>query len=117
MATFEIEASHRHRKAAAVKVVARFTTRAEADAIAAQLPKSLRVRAMGYSNSPTYHGYIQFRADLETNNVNGGVNETGLKRYRSLRKHLARLGHATTWVATYANSYDTEEAFEAAIAN
>ena len=48
---------------------------------AALLPKGVRLNAHGQA-------YIEFR----TNGVNGGVNETGVKRVRALLKAVDKLG-------------------------
>lgn len=116
--TFELEAYFSTRTALAgaaqgVKVSARMSAE-EASEIAAQLPKSLRIRV----NRVVGEEYvvIGFDAQLTANDSNGGANEAGIKRYRSLRKHLDRLGYTVEFKRTRAiNSYATEQAFEQAI--
>lgn len=61
-------------------------------------------------------GYFQIRtsARLAADGVNGGVNETGVKRYRA----VARNAPAVTWQGeecVYGNSFLTREDFEAAL--
>lgn len=66
-------------------------TVAEAQAIAALFPKSVKVRATEFTThrKGQYHenfvlGYVHLPfVQLATNGVNGGRNETGLKRLRS----------------------------------
>lgn len=101
----------------------RGTDRAVAEALAAEFPKSAKVKVVTLSTHtpgdfsdafdvPT----LRFRADLRSNGVNGGVNETGLRRYRSLRRTIEKLGLAVEWTATSNNSYATEADFESAVA-
>ncbi len=86
--------------------------------IAASLPKSIKIQAnvLNDREAGEKYGYLTLSIALKANGVNGGRNEAGIKRYRSLRKALAKHGHEITWVTPYRNSYPTEESFEAAIA-
>lgn len=54
-------------------------------------------------------GIVTWRAYLSTDGVNKGKNESGLKRYRSLRRHLDRLGITA--------EYDTELATRTHVLN
>lgn len=107
-------------------------TAEDAQAIAAQFPKSAKVRASSisgyfkgdttegaYSSDPdaalATHGYVHIEIVLQSNGVNGGVNETGIKRYRAFRKHCARLGFIVEYKADGSNSYPTEADFEASL--
>lgn len=88
----------------------------EARALAASFPKSTKVRGGSLSTrtrdgEPVVVGYVKFNANLVANGVNGGVNETGMKRYRSFRKHVAALGHPIEWGTRYSNGID-EQTFE-----
>jgi hypothetical protein len=111
----------------------------QAREIAAKFPKSLRLRTGTCTGQDYYdhqvidpryragyhhpdgiwsHGWstglvslvVSFRAD----GVNKGANETGLKRYRSFRKHTDKLGIKVTFVGgLYQNSVPTEDALNA----
>ena len=73
----------------------RTATPDEAEAIAAQFPKSVGLRAhrfIGHSGAKET-GEIVFHAYLYPKKSNQGVNEGGVKRYRSFRKHAEWLGH------------------------
>lgn len=103
-----------------------YAAKAEADAfVAATFPKSAKVRGTSLSTfegkpgADDYRnfvcGLVIFDADLASNGVNGGINETGLRRYRAMRKALAAAGIETEWAAGgYVSSYATEADFHAA---
>ena len=62
-----------------------FPTEADAQAFVATLPKSLKARATtmsGHLPNGAVSGYVWLRASLAKDGVNGGVNETGLKRLK-----------------------------------
>lgn len=84
--------------------------------LAAQFPKSVKLRGGGISGCSEGSGYISLLVDLRPNGSNGGINETGLRRYRSFRKTCAKLGLETAWGSRSRNSYPTEAALEAALA-
>lgn len=67
-----------------------FPTMADAQAFAATLPKFLKARGTGFSDcrSPI-RGCVWFSVTLKSDGVNGGVNETGLKRLRKAAQVLA----------------------------
>jgi hypothetical protein len=97
-----------------------FATREEAEAWAAQFPKAVRfyVTTLSYSDgrAMTYHartGSVRLTADA----VNGGVNETGVRRYRSAIRTAAKLGLDVVFPAggNVVNAYTDRAAFEAAI--
>ena len=73
----------------------RTVTPDEAKAIAAQFPMSIGLRAHRFIGRPgvTATGEVVFHADLCPNKLRQGVNEDGVKRYRSFRKHAEHLGH------------------------
>ena len=85
----------------------RTVTPDEAKAIAAQFPKSVGLRAHRFigRGGATETGEVMLRADLCPQGSNQpwfdlyphtpkqGVNEGGVKRYRSFRKHAERVGH------------------------
>lgn len=118
MVTFRIEAfySTQTDEPQHVSLRAEVETLEKAREIAAQFPQSVKLRptTLDKRNGMTV-GYLYFNATLLANGVNGGRNEAGIKRYRSLRKAIARLGYATTYATTATNSYTTEADFEAAI--
>lgn len=78
-----------------VKATTNMVTPDEAAAIAAQFPKSIGLRAHRFTGRPgaTETGEVVLQADLCPNKPRQGVNEDGVKRYRSFRKHAERLGH------------------------
>ena len=95
-------------------------TEADAVAFVAQFPKSLGLRATTLTRyeggRSIVTGYVTFQAKLLADGTNGGRNESGVRRYRSLRKHAQRLGVAVEWKASRSvNVYQTEEEFEAAL--
>lgn len=103
---------------AASNAETRAAGKAAAAEIVAQFPKSVGLVATTctrHEGTAEVCGYVSMSAKLATDGVNGGKNETGIKRYRSLRKHLARLGHTVEYRADASNSYRTLEAFEAAL--
>jgi len=73
----------------------RMVTPDEAKAIEAQFPRSIGLHAHRFTGRPgaTETGDVVFHADLCPNKPRQGVNEDGVKRYRSFRKHAERLGH------------------------
>ena len=90
----------------------------EAKAIAAQFPRSIGLHAHRFIARPgaTATGEVVFHADLCPNNSHQGVNEDGVKRYRSFRKHAERLGHKVDYDPGYLQSspdaVSSEEDFE-----
>lgn len=85
-----------------------FPTVAEGQTFAATLPKSLKARATSISDGhcSNLQGYVWFRATLKTDGVNGGANETGIRRLRAAVKALTFEWNPDT----YANSM-TEDFF------
>ena len=77
----------------------RMVTPDEAKTIAAQFPKSIGLRAHRFTGRPgaTETGEVVLHADLCPNKSHRGVNEDGVKRYRSFRKHAERLGHKVNY--------------------
>jgi hypothetical protein len=96
-----------------------------AQAFAAHFPKSAGVRATSLGGADydwDEHGkivsgsgrnwvsaYLTFRVQLRADGVNKGVNETGVKRYRALRRHAERLGYTVEWTTPFANSLTEDE--------
>jgi hypothetical protein len=78
-----------------VKATTNMVTPDEAVAIAAQFPMSIGLRAHRFIGHPgvAETGEVVLHADLCPNKLRQGVNEDGVKRYRSFRKHAERLGH------------------------
>lgn len=115
---FTIKAYTQHGRPSWVEVTAHVQTKELAAEIAAQFPKSVNVRGQGmnWGLAGITTGWVSFRATLAANGVNGGRNETGIRRYHNLIKHLARLGHAVEYEVNASNSYPSREAFETAIA-
>lgn len=94
-------------------------TEEEARAIAARFPKSAGIKATTLTShnggATLVQGYLRMGVRLVSDGVNGGVNETGLRRYRSFRRAAEKLGLDVEYTTPYSNSYATEAAFEAAI--
>jgi hypothetical protein len=95
----------------------------DAKQLASLFPKSLRVRSTRFTTdqwTPGQHnayGYVELDVRLIGDDANGGVNETGVKRYRTFTRKLAELGYTLAWDGTYwRNSYQSQAEFEAAIA-
>lgn len=80
--------------------------------LAAAFPKSLKVRGFGVSCRGPGYGIVELHVDLRANESNDGYNETGVKRYRSLRKHAERLGIPVVYRPRFRNSVATEARFE-----
>lgn len=101
-----------------VEVQIEVETQELAAEIAATFPTSCKMRSGPvYRCDAPVRGYVSCRVILTADRVNGGRNEAGIKRYRSVRRAIAKLGHTAVWVADRAdNAYATEDAFEAAIA-
>ena len=120
--TFRLAINFDSRKGTAVPqdatVEAVFGTVEEAAAWVATQPKALGLRATtltSYIDGPAgrtvnFVGYIQGRAILIANGINGGKNETGIKRMNRWIKDLN-----IEFVAQYSNSYPTLGAALAAI--
>ena len=70
-----------------------------------------------FPKSVGFGRYGDMFVKLTSNAVNGGVNETGIRRYRSLVRHAAKLGVEIVWTTgNVRNAYQTQADFEAAIA-
>jgi hypothetical protein len=95
----------------------------EAKEIASQFSKSAKVRGTTLStysrenpDQSLTRGTVHFQANLSPSGVNRGINETGLKRYRSFRKTAEKLGHPVEWHGpTFSNAYKNEDDFEQAL--
>lgn len=87
---------------------ASFDWPAEAMAFAARFPASAGLQIHG-ANAVS-------RATLAANGANGGVNETGVRRYRSLIRRAQQLGVTIEWhgnAAGFRTVLISQEAFEA----
>ncbi len=87
---------------------------ADAEAVAARFPKSCQVRVTRTASLDWDgdRGSVKMQVKLSPDAVNRGVNEAGLRRYRSFARHAARLGYRVVYAATYGNSL-TEGEFTA----
>lgn len=117
-ATFALIASFdsHTREVQSFTLTASFADRETADAFAGQFPKACQMRAYNLGGDPEHTAMVRSTARLTSDGVNGGVNETGVKRYRAAVRACAKLGASITYTTPYGNSYPTREAFEAAIA-
>jgi hypothetical protein len=91
-----------------------------AEAIAALFPKSVKVHVSKMheykSGTQSTVSYLRISASLGSDGVNGGRNETGIKRYRAMMKAAERAGIVIEWTAqTLDVTFATREEFEAAI--
>lgn len=94
-------------------------TREAAEEWAAQFPQSVRfrVRSCGWLDGSTTYSAGTGLIQLAANGVNGGVNETGLRRYRSAVRTAERLGLDVEFgAAGTMNAYADRATFEAAVA-
>lgn len=94
-------------------------TREEAEALLALFPKSAKGRVTHVSgfNLPAEGVFVvKFEARLAADGVNGGTNETGVRRYRSIIRSAAKAGLAVDFCEARAlNTYPTRERFESAL--
>ena len=91
----------------------------EAEAFIALLPKACKLHTCGVSDSH-HTGLLRvdvtFRANLPHGEINahmGTGNETGLKRYRALRRACTKLGVVVEWEIPGPSFFKTEAEFEA----
>jgi hypothetical protein len=111
--------------------------------VVAQFPKSLRMRATTCSGADYYDhevhderygriwhsprtgdyshswstGYVSFRVNCSPDGVNQGINEAGIKRYRSFRRHCERLGIPVQFtVPRFVNAVLSEDHLERLLA-
>lgn len=90
----------------------------EAKHIASQFAKSHGVRAVvSHERDGSVTGHANGNVTLKSDRVNGGVNETGLKRFEAVMKRADALGIKKEWSAPWGNSYKTEADFRSALKN
>lgn len=89
-----------------------FATREDAEAFVALLPKSCKVRASTITGRDYQAGLVKFNAMLAADGVNGGRNETGIKRYRALAAACERIGCPIIWTMPFSNSITEAELAE-----
>lgn len=108
--TFQIEANQW-----GIKAHAYVATAEQADEVVAAMPRAIRARRTRlWFGDGTACGAITFDAKLDPNAVNGGVNETGIKRYRALRRWIQDQGITVEWQVRSASEW-TEEHLEMVI--
>jgi hypothetical protein len=123
VSTFQLSAEHKGQFYGgdesipqSVAFTLRVETPEQAREVAAQFPKSYKVRGgaiSGIDNGVSYtRGHVGWSRKLLADGVNGGVNEAGIAAYHRMVKMLDKLGYAVEWAAPYANSYRTREQFE-----
>ena len=97
-------------------VGAQVTDLETAKEIAALFPKMVGLTATTLSGSREGNtGYLHFSVKLAKDGVNGGKNETGIKRLQRLLAVAAKNGLAVEYVANFSNSYPTMDAALAAV--
>lgn len=80
------------------------------EAIAERFPKSAGVRATHCSGDWDGHrGSVSWQAKLSADRVNGGVNEAGMRRWRSFTRNAAKAGYVLRYSARYGNSLTAAE--------
>ena len=95
-----------------------FETGPEAAEFAAQFPKSWGIQGGRTYSSEGEWGYVSTKnIVLMSNAANKGINETGLKRLRTVLAGLAARGFSPVYTPNAGNAYPTEAAFWAAIEN
>lgn len=79
---------------------------ARAEALAAQFPARTGVRSgtLMRHDGRANDGHIGWSARIGADGVNGGKNETGMKRYRALRRRAEELRLRVEWTMPYGNS-------------
>lgn len=95
-----------------------YATEAEAAAVVALFPKSAKFYVSRCSHAGGIQTYsARTRATLVPTGNNGGTNETGVRRYRSIMARAEKLGASVEFVTgRTVNAYADRETFEAAIA-
>jgi hypothetical protein len=118
-----------------IRVSAETDTVEEARELAAQFPKSAKVKATtlstyvqdadhnpipdpvtGAKYQHITKGYVAFYAKLEADGANKGTNEAGIRRYRSFARAAARLGHSVRYDARGSTNSLTADQFAEAVA-
>lgn len=116
-----------------------FYTVADAQAFAAEFPKSWKVKPCSLSTTELYvterygstegftivpssiesryggnitQGTVQQRAELQADGVNGGRNETGIKRLKAFTAKLAEMGIELEATTSYRNAGTLEQLAE-----
>lgn len=123
MTTFKLTAEHKSQvwggdqtMPQAVQFTAKVDTVEQAREIAAQFPKSYKVRGSSlasYATGETVEtGIVTWNRRLNPNDSNGGTNEAGIAAYHRMVAKLDQLGYDVEWATPYANSYPTRESFE-----
>ncbi len=91
-----------------------FTESADAEAFVTLFPKSAKLRVFtmrGDTEADDRYG-ADVRIELWANGVNGGVNETGIKRYRAILKAAATNGIKVEYAPTTVHSFSSRDALE-----
>jgi hypothetical protein len=85
--------AHVFATAASVEAVVYVADPQAAVEFAATLPKGIKAKAstLTYGDNRKV-GWVSMRAVLEANGVNGGRNETGVKRVQAFRRAMAKAG-------------------------
>lgn len=81
----------------------------EACELAASFPKSIKVCGCALDTPTLRKGYVSCVIRLQADRLNKGYNETGVRRYRRLRKILAERGYRVEWAMPYRNCITEEE--------
>lgn len=98
-------------------VAGRFATVEEAQAVVALFPKSAKLQASRLYGDEAHEGSVRGWTKLSQDGVNGGVNEAGIKRFRSFIKAAKKAGVTLEWdSANRTAAYETQADFEAALA-
>lgn len=98
-----------------ITISMRVETKEAAQAIAAQFPKSVKAIAttINIIGGTDRQGCIDIEARIGANGVNGGKNETGIKRIKSALKTITALGYEFEYTMPWTNSLTEAEFWEA----
>jgi len=92
-----------------------FATEAEASALVASFPKSIRAHTVHVVGEQPYY-LVRFSLSFTANKATGGANETSARRYMSIRSAFERAGHSVTLApVVFSNAYKSIAEIETAI--
>lgn len=121
-ATAEIWASHRGGIPVTIEISIYTVNLEAAHKVAARFPASAGVRATTITHypdqggKPVTHGLVHSRIKVSADGrTRGAVNETGIRRYRAIRKVVDQIGIPVEYVTPFRNCFPNEAALQAAI--
>lgn len=75
-----------------IELAAGFKTFEEAEAFVTKFPKSCGLKATTIGGCDQGNGWVRCEIRFAKDGVNGGKNETGIKRFKSIVKNAEKLG-------------------------